>query len=191
MQEDAKNNLLKEEEKILSKIKIIVDFVTLYQKTNQKKTNENENCEKNVNADESETLIPNPSIEVKKEPEDENHNEDDKNEKFQQTCDSPGSWKESCDNSQTNFYSPEHFSQESVGNSPRTYENFDSSSQMSKESVGNENATIDNYGSPPPSSKESVGNTLFELDEGEDQFTLQSIECSAESEGVDYESSIE
>ena len=77
------------------------------------------------------------------------------------------------------------------GFSPKGYDNCDSSSQMSKESLVNDNSNARIVGSPPNSSKDSVGNALFELDEGDDQFTSQSVECSAESEGVDYESSLE
>ena len=147
--------------------------------------------------------VENPKIVVKEEEEEKvedvnkEKNNDEINENNEKTregnCESPVSWKENEDNnSQANYFSPERFSHENMGGfSPKGYDNCDSSSQMSKESLVNDNSNARIVGSPPNSSKDSVGNALFELDEGDDQFTSQSVECSAESEGVDYESSLE
>ncbi|EEB12787.1 conserved hypothetical protein [Pediculus humanus corporis] len=211
LQEDTKSNLLKEEEKILKKIKIIIDFVTRYQKGNEKKESTSVKEEKISENNEMQVSdnVENPKIVVKEEEEEEEEgeekvedvnkekNNDEINENNEKTregnCESPVSWKENEDNnSQANYFSPERFSHENMGGfSPKGYDNCDSSSQMSKESLVNDNSNARIVGSPPNSSKDSVGNALFELDEGDDQFTSQSVECSAESEGVDYESSLE
>ncbi|KAK6632525.1 hypothetical protein RUM43_013293 [Polyplax serrata] len=185
LQEDAKNNLLKEEETLLKKIRVIVDFVTVYQKTIEKKTKEM--CDKEQ-AEEGE-ISKNETVENDPHSNDENHGDGyvkgTVKGDTQGSCESPASWKDGCNNFQS--YSPEPtVSQESAGNSPRTIDNFDSSSQMSKESA-NDVTTMDAYGTPPPKSFKDDRAMAYDSCEGDDQLTSQSIECSAESEGIEYE----
>lgn len=191
MQEDTKNNFLKEEEKVLAKIKVIVEFVTLYQKTNVKNQQGEEIIEHKYNKTEDEEIQYENAILRQTRESIENKEGNEINEKYreeiyekvQDTCDD--SWKESYENSQPITDSPKE-------NSYKVFENDDSCSQMSKDSLVNEKSAEENYPrSPETPSKESIENPLFELDEGDDQFTSQSIECSAESEGVDYDSSLD
>ncbi|KAL0270468.1 UNVERIFIED_CONTAM: hypothetical protein PYX00_007873 [Menopon gallinae] len=204
LQEDSRNELLREEKAILSKIKVIVDFVEVFQKTNPKKvseTTENEevtDVKEEVEAGEEEEEEEEEKVTVEDEDEKTEEKEEvereeteveekkvkDECEVDENACSSPTG---SCHDAED---SPALLSQESVGNSVKNEEgNCESPSSASKGSLFVDAGNAENSTSPRSVvSKDSISNPLFELDEGDEQCTSQSVEkSSAGSDVVEYE----
>lgn len=179
----------------MSKIKVIVDFVEVFQKTNPKKVSETteneevsavkeENEDKDLVEEEEDTKTEEKEETEGEENEVEEKKVEDECEVDENACSSPGG---SCHDAAD---SPAPLSQESASYSVKNEEgNCESPSSASKGSLFVDAGNAENSASPRSIvSKDSISNPLFELDEGDEQCTSQSMEkSSAGSDVVEYE----